>query len=313
MNIYSLRQVITRVVFFSLFFLTSCGEGPQRPTNTQKTNEPIISPTSSLISKTETPTLEPESTPINFPTYEQIDQDVLKNWLYEKITQPECNLPCFWGITPGETTVIEAYQILAPYASETNSQVIGSKFLFYYFISPSSYDDPVLYLEYSGDKMNDKVNNLFFSDLSTYSSYSVQSILVEYGPPDDIWIKAWSPDPDYDDTPRGTSFILYYPSQQFMIQYWQSPDNGEISGNSVISCFDNGPSITSWSKKFIEEESENIIKNHLLGKVRPYLRLEDVTGMSPEEFFETFVNTTGDVCVETPLDIWLSSKSGEFD
>ena len=96
-----------------------------------------------------------------------------------------------------------------------------------------------------------------------------------------------------------------------MINYWEG--ESEVTGNYVKICLDKGPNIISWSENYAEIEEAYLEKNYLLSAVRPSLPLEDVTGMTPEEFYDTFVNTTGEVCIETPLETWLASKSGEFD
>lgn len=313
-NTSIINKKLLRVFLLSLLILAGCTKDREEPKNTGKTMEPIFEVNESqTASITELSEIRPESTQTTLPTYQPISQEKLKKWLAEKITRPKCSLPCFWGITPGETGIQEAYQILAPYATKTETLYSANQFLFYFDIIPSAYDDPIMYLEIGFGELDEKVHDLFFSDLSNYASYSIKSILAEYGPPKEIWMGAWSPDPGWDKEPRGTTFILYYQNQQFLLRYSQPPDNGKIVDDSMISCFDNGPSIRAWSNENIEMEDEIIRKRYLLSDVRPFLSLEELTGISPEDFYDSFVNISGDVCVETPLDTWLASKSGEFD
>ena len=315
------RTKLNRILLLILIVLTACGI-PEPEIETVSTNDSIsVSPTRTCTTPVlSTPSIQPTegltAIPITFPTYEPITQEVMVAWLDEKLSNPECDLPCLWGITPGETNVLHAYQIIAQIATSTTqftdySESDKSGFRFYFDILPISPGDP--YYRYGFEYVGNEVVFLTMSDIWSYSSYSIQNILKQYGPPEEIWLEAWSPDPAWDDQKRGSTFIFYYPSQRFLIKYSQSEDEQIITKDSVTCCIAKAIELNTWSDSNAQKIDDFYRENYLFREIRPFLQLEDVTGMSPEEFYETFVNTTGDVCVETPLDIWLSSKSGEFD
>ncbi len=315
MNRQAIKLFIITLLL-TLVFLSSC-TGEIQPQTATETTEPMntetIAPT---VTSTKRPTQAPTATPIVFPTYEPVTQDEMVAWLDEKLSQPECDLPCLWGITPGETTVQEAYQIVAPYATdittfESNTGSNTSGFLFYFSILPYSPGDPLY--DFSFNFIEDEIVYLEMSDLRNYSNYSIQNILAQYGPPEEIWMEAWSRDPTWDNRQRYSTFLLYYPSQQFSLEYFEGPDGQIITEDSVISCFTRAGRLVTWVANNADEIKNDYHERYFFREIGPFLQLEDVTGMSPDEFYGTFINTIGEVCIETPLDTWLYEKSGEFD
>ena len=308
-----IRKFFLGILFSFLILLSGCQFENSFPLE----NTEIVIPTNTktvpiLSTSTETTIAELTPTPIIFPTYEPASQDELGIWLDEKLIQPECDLPCAWGVTPGLTRALDAYNIGAPFATRIYFDELKSGYhsiSFHYDKYPIAYDDPSFSFSFGYKETYIAFAQLW--DLSAYSIYDIQNILDKYGPPEEIWVRAWSPDPGWDNLSRASSIIFLFPSQHFMIEYWEG--ESEIVGEFVRTCLDKGPNITSWSKDYADFEKTYLEENYFLSDVRPYLRLEDLTGITPKVFYETFVNTTGDVCIETPLDTWLSSKSGEFD
>lgn len=303
------------ILMLTLIFISGCTGETQSQSATETTAPTSTVTVAPSATSTRRPTAKPSATPIIFPTYEPISQDEMIAWLDEKLSQPECKLPCFWGITPGETTVQDAYEIVAPYArnifsfgADTGSKNEG--FGFDFDILPYSPGDTIY--SFGFNFIGDEIDYLSTSDLINYPTYSVQHILAQHGAPEEIWMEAWSSGPSWDNAPRGATFILYYPSQHFLLKYSEGSDDQIVTEDSVICCLNKWVEVVTWSSSNAET-TDNFYREYFTSDFRPFLHLEDVTGMNPEAFYETFVNTTGDVCIETPLDTWLSSKSGEYD
>ena len=188
--------------------LTVTGESIRvPPTNPTLTSTPtqaaktIIPPALEPISTstiTPTPTLLPTSTP--WPTLSPEEAEKMVLGLFEN--NGGCELPCWWGITPGVTTLQEAQDkipILAPprphFKFKENGIMITG------FSTSVSIEKDPLGLGFFENTLWVKENVIFAVGTNTGHiqrgmDTSLAGLLKAFGPPDEIWISMNSEEQD---------------------------------------------------------------------------------------------------------------------
>jgi len=112
-------KIFGLVLVLVLALVAGCvAETPAAPTVTA-TRTATASPTTTLTpTSTVTPsrTLIPRTPTATFPPIETVAPAEAEQLLIEHLQSiPECQLPCIWGVTPGETSFHEAYKMLFPF------------------------------------------------------------------------------------------------------------------------------------------------------------------------------------------------------
>lgn len=115
------------------------------PTTPITASSPTVTPTAfptQTSTITTTPTAKPSATTTPTPTQTRTPEitplptEQVQAWIKEQMkTNPSCRLPCWWGITPGKTTWIEAQAFLAPYATRIRFRELEDKFIAGVFFS----------------------------------------------------------------------------------------------------------------------------------------------------------------------------------
>lgn len=198
------------------FFTSSCGTNDaylspigssaqlatlSEPTNTPKSSISTISsdlaPNSELPTITATTTIVPPNTATSVPPAitsiptlsvdksQEMVLDLLKN-------NTGCELPCYWGLTPGETYWQDAYNYLASFAERIEQRDIietapdGSEqsitSIGVHNTIPG-YDEPIS----SGYRViNGRIENISVSARGTELRYQLHQVLDHYGMPDEV-------------------------------------------------------------------------------------------------------------------------------
>ncbi len=259
---------------------------PSTPTPSQTQT---ISVEPSLVFETVTPTLTPQPTlPI-----EKVKEKILN--LLE--TNGGCQLPCWWGIVPGETSVQEVLSFFEPFASEIFVEDTGVAVFIWETpeeISPGneiSFD----FLVSAGIVSHIDVHGIQGADL-----FRLPLVLTNYGQPNEIWIRTFSPNPGENTVPF--SVIAFYGNQGF-VAYWQG--SGDVRGNIIHGCIESSPSLYLWSPD--PNISTIIDTTKLFDPILPggALRLTEASGMNEETFYNSFRGFGGPVCLDTPKSLWL--------
>lgn len=199
-----------------------------------------------------------------------------------------CLLPCWWGLSPGETTIDEIYTMLAPLASQIvyddnvsyNPDVEG-----YYFALES------IDAEYDYFVLDDKVVEMRIHEL-----ISIQNILASMGEPKKIFLRAYRPEQACENCELGMGLALYYPDDRLAAVYYIY--NAKHSKELITGCFNDDVRLVMWS-----EEIEFSIDN-FFGRWETYPTFEEATGMSIEEFHRLNISTGSNVCVSTYDNVW---------
>lgn len=248
--------------------------------------------TSCFVSKNETIT-EPTLT---IDESKKIVRDLLKN-------NAGCQLPCWWGITPGKTAWSEARQIL-----ETVSRHIGvagqaSDEIFSVSVQallPYPYNFAT-YMEHLYSVKNGIVDYIRIYNFDLAPNYFLPNFLEAYGQPDEIWIRTFPKEE------MGIQhFIIDVFYQGILIEYSTGEPMKEVGGK-LQNCWItemNSPFLHLWSpetQNLSFQEAKKFIDTRGLPEPKPLL---EATGMDVKTFYETFKNPDTNVCLETPKRMW---------
>lgn len=311
------------ILILSLLLGSGCTNGNESPTlvltevNPTKSLTPqlVFSPTSIPVpTSTSTPLLITPNIVATFP-FEQASQkllDLLAN-------NGNCRLPCLWGITPSKSTFQESQAILTPLSSLSDftdlfpspgdispsyiegSLVIYNRVVFLYpetgIVAKISFNTEAHRLLEQGG-YEDVFDSAFFGE--KVAAYSLPHVLSEQGIPSSVRIATYSSPLTRGGT-GGFDLVLLYPEEGILVNYTTQM---HLIGTIVRGCPANAhvemelyPSGQSTS--FFERLNET----DWSVKLNYYKPLQEVTSISPEDFYKIFSQSTND-CIETPAELW---------
>lgn len=272
-------------------------------TPTPFSTQTVIPPTQTLTpTSTFTPTLTSLPTLTPLPT---IETDKGFQTLYEWLEGTEdCRLPCWAGITPGETTWEYAKQLI----ETTNGFLDLRTFLDEICtfgkcneLAWSLHLDPhgFVYSTFPENEIHTLVVEISTSDFS--KSLGLQKILNDYGKPA-ILLFSTEPDlPNY----ASLELILVYPERQFIIQYNKY---AKITEEKVESC-----GIDNHIKLVVVDNQEQLESLDAIAQAVEtkdfyvdvwHKSVEEAMGITIEEFYETYRKADAP-CISTPTKIWI--------
>ncbi len=280
---------------------------PSRITNTITTEESYTQATNELSeTSTVTPdetmgatTLEPVviSTPLPTPTLTSEQKTLLLTELMA--SNSTCELPCWWGITPGEDTINVVPEIVLPtglVVRDDGQRVLGG-------------------IQYSIDvrfNIHDKlINYIQVYALNQYglpendwTQYYLSSVLNHYGKPSRIQVFApWRPDPG----PLSYDLLLFYDDLGFVIEYIGLAE--EIDIETGRAC----PHLTPSSINLVLYQPERFSPEEILKIAMPpqelqpiapadvlydWTSLETATELNVEEFYQEFKDVDDQECFD---------------
>jgi hypothetical protein len=225
----------------------------------------------------------------------------------------DCKLPCWWGIIPGETKLSDAINMLATFVPEvetnnltytdTSGRHDGIAAVVYYQPKTENFDveNPGFFEMFAED---DIVNTTtIYKDLT--SNFSLATILNNYGKPQDVYVNSLPASPT-NEVPF--SVILYYPEQGILAEYYHLYGGAPIVNDKVNICpQDYSPILKLWSplSSLISETKRNSFleseKQNFYGQFR---KLNDVSDMNIDIFYNTFRQDNANNCIVTSSDIW---------
>lgn len=323
------KPLFSLVTFAVLFWLVACTSQASTPT---PTGEPVaaintvvatlVPPTATRPSPTPvpsatftpTPTDTPTATPTPLPTATATPPaiptppgaDVLEQvlWLYE--TNNGCQLPCWWGIVPGETKWDVAAQLLELF--DSNISFASNPGLINYSpeipLPPNVFDSASTTPIYSvrNGVVHGILTHVAMSDKTApgyLSAYILSTFLATYGQPTEIRLFTYRAPFEGNELPFFV--LLIYPEQGIIAMY---DDNGQRLGDVVQGCPQKN--VTSLLKLWASDSDltvEQIIEGSSALR-RDYRSLEEATGMDVATFYETFRQPENTTCLETPADLW---------
>jgi len=311
-----------RELFFLLFFLilTSCvavnsAASTPMPISTQtRINRTIPSATYNfpLLSLTHASTHTPPPAPSGLPptwtplpTYppDQADQVVMS--LYEKNT---CRLPCWWGITPGKTSWLDAWQFLGRFATNRapwDTLLVESKNLPGYMYFQVYLDVPKTPDEYYYLSLNDLwfvINidtfDVDYIDVNTgnIEAYTIPKILSNYGEPKEIYVDIGGGGVAQ---LSGVSLLLYYPQYGFISNHFTTADLDQLDKPNFLACFQKVTNLYLWSPSPSIDLNTRLkisgVDPITIGLLKP---IDQVSDFNVSTFYKTFVNAPEQPCIE---------------
>lgn len=275
---------------FSLILLTAC---QFFGTSSPAVQEAVATPALSTPPIVVTPVPSPQ------PTLSLAEKEALALEYY--MTNGNCELPCWWGIVPGETEWQTAEHFFSTIAvkitsnaeSETDSYYSTSitvpvpedlseiNLLIHTFIVE---DGVIVEIKPEGPWGDRKVD-------------TVSEILSAYGRPTEVWL----------DTVGYTfgsyypfGIALFYPEKGILARYW---DEADLINDYLIGC----PQVDSatlelWSPKWNLSFEETLSRQQGIQYYKP---LSEVTGMDVETFYQTYLDPDTETCIETPAELWM--------
>lgn len=220
-------------------------------------------------------------------------------------TNGSCELPCWWGITPGETTEQVAKLILSPLRSFKGLRSdIGFHLDEYADIDVGIYTRDQVVTEIWG------FSSISDADQSTqyhpsWRRYFLSELLTRLGMPSQVWLGFGLHTGDHDE--RSPESIPYYYelhviySELGLVVRYAGP---AIRGDPNRACL----SLEQLKdmRIFIRRRSAGPLAGPpweaFTGE--PTSSLSEVTDLSLEEFYETFKNSNGQTCLDSPAKFW---------
>lgn len=258
------------------------------------------------LTQTNTPTL---VRPTLLPTLQLTEHALaLRKMVGEKLVDNGgCRLPCWWGITPGETTWEEAKNILRdydPYIDWKKGYPISEQVVKYTvsLIAPIDVD----WLTTINPEVTVTKGVVTGIDIYNYKEimeyYYQSNILKAYGRPSEVALAAYSSEDIEGFAPFG--MLVFYEKEHFMFEYvgFKSVD---FSETSITIC-----PLGQWSFLYIWDKNEDMTFQEAVQRyfsrspeVTP-LSINYVTTMNVDTFYETYQDENTDVCFKTMRDIW---------
>ena len=287
--------------------MVGCSDGEIK--GSEQTTTLSVLPTYTMaVTKSPTKTPVPSVTSRPFPTASLTPlatyppEEALAKVLELLETNAECQLPCWWGIVPGETRANDAYNFLssitnAIFGDTTDSSTYDS---FYVQIS--------LTIEYSpGDFI---FQNFSYSDgliegihvgFLENDRHSFRQLLNDFGQPDQIWVDALNSR----NQTEGFEFviILFYSNEGIIaLSHYES----EISGGNFIVC---PPSnkftrLGLWMKGDPLSFHSAVKRTGILDLTGTYKQLQGTTDISVEDFYKNYREEGSKNCFTSPGSTW---------
>lgn len=300
------------ILFIILLALTNCVSllSEEPPSATQNGFD-----TSATIKSTQTPTQNPSTqTPVPSPTWTHLPTlslgEAEKAIAKLLVSNGGCELPCWWGMIPGETRWDEAEQFLNTFTTsigqgqqgthqEDDGYHFHTNYTVHYIISGHTNEGLALFSIRDGIIIGidiDSPGNEF--------DYQLYQLLSSYGLPQAVYVLTY-PNVPFDVLPFR---ILIHYSNQGIYAIYEYP--AENDGNTITSCPDaSGPSLHLDSpnqpyKKYLmpfEDSAKRLMgvnENNLL------VDLQTATQMDITTFYETFKNPEVRECLKTPTHLW---------
>jgi len=313
-----IKKICEMVIVLSLL-LMSCNNSLQSTQNSTAT--PILNfvpQTNTPIAKTPTITPIPASTlhpALNAESANKLALQLLND-------NSNCRLPCWWGIIPTITTSQDAISFLNSFSSiaSTNStdndggymilKIPNGNGLLSPFIEYNSIDGVINTL-IVGISQIVKNENGGYDEVYDDPAFaratqflSLPEILRSYGQPKEVLISTYSLQPL--GWPVFFDIQLFYPEHGFLMAYnslMEFSGSGYIKGcpsksNIAIGLWEPGKYLS------INDLPGNIRNNISSFPLSSYLQVNEATDMSIQDFYDTFKNDEGTLCLETPSSLW---------
>jgi hypothetical protein len=226
-----------------------------------------------------------------------------------------CQLPCWWGFTPGETNWQAAQAFFTSLGKIPHEYLSPRGTINYSVDLHISMHDVGISQVYivrnhliegiwvrTGTTRNDERvygDPLFLRDLQRYLP---SQLLASYGQPTQVFLRTFYSAPEGSFVPF--NLLLFYPEQGILVRYYGPT---EREGDLIRVC-PRQTDITLWlwspKEPLTLEDIAQWGQQFPIEEVSSFRTLKEATGWSIEQFYQTFVQSDTSECFETPAGIW---------
>lgn len=311
---------IYRIVILLSLLIVSCMN------TSQPTQNVPGSPTPDFSLQTNTPLVE-LPTVVTIPTatpYPILDPASANELVLQLLKDNStCQLPCWWGIAPALTTLQDARAFLNSFSSIASTNSINnddsghinldipngngllSTFIDYHSVD-GSIDRLIVGISQLEQNENGGYDEVYGDSAFAEATQllALSEILRSYGQPKEILISTYSLQPL--GWPVVFDIQMFYPEHGFLVVYHSLMEfsrNGYIKGCPSKSNI----SIGLWEaeKYLLINDLPDYIRDNVSSLPLPsYLQVNEATDMSIQDFYNTFKDDEGALCLETPSSLW---------
>jgi hypothetical protein len=304
------RRILVLAIF--LLTLTSCTV----PTAaTSKPTETLLPASSPTLNIGPTNTVEATSTVVSatnvtaspvwtaLPTISTTaGLQALYSWLEGK---DECLLPCWAGITPGQTPWDEAKYLIEPITGFTKLSFFQNESCDFGECSEISWSLPspgdghgYIYSKLPENTIHAIIVEI--TDPRLVEGLSLQNVFSKYGKPSLLLL---STEPDQPGQ-KFLELILVYPERQFLIKYSKYAD---LKDNNIESC-----GTDSYIKLVVLDNPDQLMSLEAIANSVEtkdfhvdiwHKSVEEATSMTIDSFYDTFREANAP-CISTPINVW---------
>jgi hypothetical protein len=279
---------------------------------------PTATPT--LEAPTDTPTPSPiPSTRVPRPTRPVLASTMTSDEEYAFVSKMledngGCRLPCWWGFTPGETSWEITKTFFASLGKKFESwSVDGIRNYTVYFDIPDHHHSHGEFYSVGGGGTIEMISigaippadegGYLYEDpqfVADWKVYMLSQILTNYGQPPQVLLgidrnTPWTP----------FDLLLFYPEKGILVQYSGPAERGE----DTFRVCPHRSKITLYL--WIPEQYAGLEDVPGIGSYTYAVddmsllhSWEEATGMSIEQFHQTFIQPDNQTCLETPAELW---------
>lgn len=269
----------------------------------------MVAPTPTEAVSSPTPTVVPTPTPQ--PPL-ATTEEALAFVIQMQETNGGCELPCWWGITPGKTIGRDARQILSPLGEFGENYVldVADPIIYVYTVDLHEYSNISIRLETKRNE-SQPVDRLkvwsFIPDDDPVSQYHeswrhywLSDLFARLGMPTEVWLGFGLHTGDGDRRPIESvpyfwEVYIYY-DDLGLEAYYAGP---AIEGDPNRACFDF--SQLKEMTLFVQQQPIVGPLGPRFGEIHP---IQDVTDVSVEEFYRAIRDSKDPVCIESPAKYW---------
>ncbi len=246
-------------------------------------------------------------------TPDLFEKSINNNRVIEKLNNlPNCQLPCRWGITPGETRWDQAKAILDEFDEEIAVWPLLNGEQRVFMMISIILDDGSLNIVDVKINLKEGVVRLFIlvQDFNGHLG-DIQTFLLENGKPDEIWIHSLAN--NMGGPPPFDVWFLYW-EKGIAAKFFRSEKSAKYGFDGLIhACIEGGPNLYLWSDQISSlSELDTIFSKGFnmpdyMGFTAPHYRLlpvDEAIGLSLDEFYTQFTESTEQACFISDPDLW---------
>ena len=277
---------------------------PTYISNASLTPRPTLLPTD-IHTATRMPLPNNTSTPLRTPLPTLTLRQSVEKINELNVTNGGCQLPCWWGLIPAKTKISEAFDLLSTFSEfeqgengnfyENGKEHSATNFTVYY-LNSSKKESWRLLLSVS----DELISSIEILPPDTQQNYKLNQILTTFGMPNQIYVSA---QPDSQTNVLDPARIILDYGALGIWAVFEFPVTKNTK-TMVICPRPVGARLSLWDPTV--KNSNSISIEEFVDRITGFSphKLEDVSEMSIQGFYNNFKNANPENCLETPIDLW---------